>query len=82
MMRKNDSRTQCCSRLLRCYQPAPAWSLPLIVLNVVIHVIGLTLSNERVVRVLSGAMEGRRFMPTFAVAHGRHRPVSYRTARN
>jgi hypothetical protein len=31
-----------------------AWSLPLIVLNVVIHVIGLGLINESVVRVLSG----------------------------
>ena len=31
-----------------------AWSLPLIVLNVVIHVICLGLINESVVRVLSG----------------------------
>ena len=47
-----------------------AWSLPLIVLSVVIHVIGLGLINESVVRVLSGAMERRRFMPTFAVVMG------------
>ena len=47
-----------------------AWSLPLIVLNVVIHVIGLGLINKSVVRVLSGAMERRRFMPTFAVVMG------------
>jgi hypothetical protein len=47
-----------------------AWSLPLIVLNVVIHVIGLGLINESVVRVLSGAMERRRFMPKFAVVMG------------
>ena len=40
-----------------------AWSLPLIVLNVVIHVIGLGLINESVVRVLSGAMERRRAAP-------------------
>jgi len=47
-----------------------AWSLPLIVLNVVIHVIGLGLINESVVRVLSGALPHRRFMPTFAVGMG------------
>ena len=46
-----------------------AWSLPLIVLNVVIHVIGLGLINESVVRILSGAME-RRFMAKFAVIMG------------
>jgi hypothetical protein len=32
----------------------------LIVLNVVIHVIGLGLTNDSVARVLSGAMEHRR----------------------
>ena len=47
-----------------------AWSLPLIVLNVVIHVIGLILINESVVRVLSGATERRRFMSKFAVVMG------------
>jgi hypothetical protein len=47
-----------------------AWSLPLIVLNVVIHVIGLVLINESVVGVLSGAMERRRFMPKFALVMG------------
>jgi len=47
-----------------------AWSLPLIVLNVVIHVIGLVLINESVVGVLSGAAERRRFMPKFAVVMG------------
>jgi hypothetical protein len=47
-----------------------AWSLPLIVLNVVIHVIGLGLINESVVRVLSGAVEQRRFMPTFVLGMG------------
>lgn len=47
-----------------------AWSLPLIVLNVVIHVIGLGLINKSVVRVLSGATERRRFMPKFAVVMG------------
>jgi hypothetical protein len=47
-----------------------AWSLPLIVLNVVIHVLGLALINESVVRVLSGGTERRRFMPKFAVIMG------------
>jgi xanthine/uracil permease len=47
-----------------------AWSLPLIVLNVVVHVIGLGLINKSVVRVLSGAGERRRFMPTFALVMG------------
>src|SRR5277367_802923 len=47
-----------------------AWSLPLIVLNLVIHVIGLGLNNESVVRFLSVATEHRRFMPAFAVVMG------------
>ena len=47
-----------------------SWSLPLIVLNVVIHVIGLGLINQSVVRVLSGAMERRRFLAKFAVVMG------------
>jgi hypothetical protein len=47
-----------------------AWSLPLIVLNVVIHVIGLGLINESVVRLLGGAMERRRFLAKFAVVMG------------
>lgn len=47
-----------------------AWSLPLIVVDVVIHVIGLALINESVVRVLSGARERRRSMPTFALVMG------------
>jgi hypothetical protein len=44
-----------------------AWGLPLIVLNVVIHVIGLGLINVSVVRILGGAVERRRFIPKFAV---------------
>jgi hypothetical protein len=47
-----------------------AWSLPLIVLNLVIHLFGLVFINARVVSVLSGAMEHRRFAPTFAVIIG------------
>ena len=40
------------------------WGLPLIVLNVLIHVIGLGFINQRVVRVTSGAIVRRH--PTFA----------------
>jgi MFS superfamily sulfate permease-like transporter len=46
------------------------WSLPLIVLSVVIHVIGLGLINEGVVRVLSCAVERRHFMFKFAAVMG------------
>ena len=42
----------------------------LIVLNVVIHVMGLALISKSVVPILSGAMERHRFMPTFAVLMG------------
>ena len=47
-----------------------AWSLPLIVLNVVIHVLGLGLINERVVRTLSGAMDRRHFTVVFTAVMG------------
>jgi len=47
-----------------------AWSLPLIVLNVVIHVMGLALLSKSVVPLLSAAMERHRFMPAFAVLMG------------
>ena len=47
-----------------------AWSLPLIVLNVVIHVFGLVFINERIVPVLAGAMERRPFVSMFAVMMG------------
>jgi hypothetical protein len=47
-----------------------AWSLPLIVLSAVIHVIGLGLMNEGVVRVLSGGMEHRHFIFKFAPVMG------------
>jgi len=45
-----------------------AWSLPLIVLNVVVHVLGLGFINERVVRTLSGVMAHRHFTLMFVVA--------------
>ena len=47
-----------------------AWSLPLILLTVVIHVFGLGLINERVVRVLSRAMDRRRLVTLFALVMG------------
>jgi hypothetical protein len=47
-----------------------AWSLPLIVLNVVIHVVGLGLMNESVVRILVGGMQNRNFIFKFAAVMG------------
>jgi MFS superfamily sulfate permease-like transporter len=47
-----------------------AWSLPLILLTVVIHVFGLGLINERVVRALSRSMDRRRLVPLFALVMG------------
>ena len=45
-----------------------AWSLPLIVLTVVVHVCGLAAIGEQVVRALGGETVGRRnFMLKFAV---------------
>jgi MFS superfamily sulfate permease-like transporter len=46
------------------------WSLPLIVLTVVIHVIGLGLINESLVRTLTGTMERGSFMAKFSVVMG------------
>jgi len=46
------------------------WSLPLIVLTIVIHVIGLGLINESLVRTLSGTMERGGFMAKFSVVMG------------
>jgi hypothetical protein len=47
-----------------------AWSLPLIVLSAVIHVFGLGLINERVVRVLSGTARPRHVVLMFAAVMG------------
>ena len=44
-----------------------AWSLPLIVLTVVIHVCGLAVIGESVVKVLAESADRRRFMFKFAV---------------
>jgi hypothetical protein len=47
-----------------------AWSLPLIVINVIVHVCGLALIGERVLRALSGTMERRVFMFKFVMTMG------------
>jgi uncharacterized membrane protein len=46
------------------------WGLPLILLTVVIHVFGLGIINERVVRVLTRTMHRRSPIPMFALAMG------------
>ena len=46
------------------------WSLPLILLTVVIHVFGLGIINERVVRVVGRAMGRRGLIPLFALVMG------------
>jgi hypothetical protein len=45
-----------------------AWGLPLIVLNSVVHVLGLALINKNVGGAMRGRMHHRHFMPLFAVA--------------
>ena len=44
------------------------WGLPLIVLNVLIHVLGLGFVNDKVVGILDGAMDRRHYTTRFAVA--------------
>jgi hypothetical protein len=47
-----------------------AWSLPLIVLNVMIHVTGMAFVNENLGRVMRGAVRRWRLMPRFAFVMG------------
>jgi hypothetical protein len=47
-----------------------AWSLPLIVITVIFHVIGLVLINERVIRSRRVIVEGRRFLVIFPIILG------------
>ncbi len=47
-----------------------AWSLPLIVLTVVIHVFGLSLLHERMLRAVSRRIERRHFTAMFAAVMG------------
>jgi hypothetical protein len=44
-----------------------AWGLPLILLTVVIHVYGLALINDGLVRVLRRTISGRSFIALFAI---------------
>jgi hypothetical protein len=45
-----------------------AWGIPLIMLTTVVHVLGLGLISERIVRTLQHRMDHRRFTWLFAVA--------------
>ena len=47
-----------------------AWSLPLIVLTVVIHVCGFALIGGQFVVVLGESVDERRFIPKFAIVIG------------
>jgi hypothetical protein len=47
-----------------------AWSIPLIVLTVVIHVCGLALIGDRVVGVMTESMDERSFLGKFALVMG------------
>jgi hypothetical protein len=47
-----------------------AWSLPLIVITVILHVIGLVLINERVIRAGRVIVKGRRFLLAFPIILG------------
>lgn len=46
------------------------WSLPLIVMSVLIHVVGLMLIYREVIRIMSFAVIRRRFFPMFVVVMG------------
>ena len=46
------------------------WSLPLIVMSVLIHVVGLMLIYREVIRIMSTAVIRRRFVPMFIVVMG------------
>jgi hypothetical protein len=47
-----------------------AWSLPLLVLNVMIHVTCLRLVSEKLGGVIGGAVARRGLMPRFALVMG------------
>ncbi len=47
-----------------------AWSLPLIVITVIFHVIGLVLLNEQVLRARRFLHSGRGFLASFSVVLG------------
>jgi len=47
-----------------------AWGLPLIVICVLVHVFGLQMVNDGVVRILGGTFNRRRFVPLFTMVIG------------
>ena len=47
-----------------------AWSLPIIVLNVVLHVLGLGFISANVLRILTGFKNSRKFLTIFCVVMG------------
>jgi hypothetical protein len=47
-----------------------AWALPLIVLTLILHVVGLALINMHMVRLISHIRLGRRFFPMFVSVMG------------
>jgi len=47
------------------WNPDWAWALPLIVVTLIVHVVGLAVINLRMVRTLSRARDDHRFFPTF-----------------
>jgi hypothetical protein len=47
-----------------------AWALPLIVLTLLLHVVGLALINVRMVRLTRRIRTGRRFFPIFVAVMG------------
>ncbi len=46
------------------------WSLPLIAVCVVIHVVGLAIVNDRLVRVLGNAIDRQHFLRRFSIVIG------------
>ncbi|HEY4448316.1 MAG TPA: hypothetical protein VGN03_06930, partial [Steroidobacteraceae bacterium] len=47
-----------------------AWGLPLIVVTLILHVVGLALINLRMVRAIARVRASRRFLPMFVFVMG------------
>jgi hypothetical protein len=47
-----------------------AWALPLIVLTLIVHVVGLAVINLRMVRAIGAIRRGRQFFPMFVSVMG------------
>ena len=52
------------------WSTAWAWSLPLIVMNVAIHVVGLGFINAKLATMMSASAKGNRPLPLFVVDAG------------